>query len=35
MPNQHFVTGIRKLHPLYNNMFMFGEVPDGQLPMQT
>lgn len=35
MPNQHFVIGIRKLHPLGNNMFVFGEVPNGRLPMQT
>ena len=35
MPNQHFVIGIRKLHPLCNNMFLFGELPNGLLPMQT
>lgn len=35
MPNQHFVIGIRKLHPLCNNMFLFGELPDGLLPIQT
>lgn len=29
MPNQHFVIGIKKLHPLCNNMFLFGEMPDG------
>lgn len=33
MPNQHFVIGIRKLHPLCNNMFLFGELPDGLLPI--
>lgn len=35
MPNQHFVIGIRKLHPLCNNMFLFGAVPNGSLPVQT
>lgn len=35
MPNQHFVIGIRKLHPLCNNMFLFGELPSGLLPIQT
>lgn len=35
MPNQHFVIGIRKLHPLCNNMFLFGELPNGLLPIQT
>lgn len=33
MPNQHFVIGIRKLHPLCNNIFLSGEVPNGLLPM--
>lgn len=33
MPNQHFVIGIRKLHPLCNNMFLFGAWPNGSLPM--
>lgn len=35
MPNQHFVIGIRKLHPLCNNIFLFGEEPDGLLPILT
>lgn len=35
MPNQHFVIGTRKLHPLCNNMFLFGEVPNGSLPVHT
>lgn len=34
-PNQHFVIGTRKLHPLCNNMFLFGGAPDGPLPIST
>lgn len=35
MPHQHFVNGIRKLHPFNNNMFLAGAMPNGSQPVQT